>query len=212
MSTKIKICGITNLIDAKNALNLGADFIGFINIKSSPRYLELEDITKITDQLSEEERFKAVLLSEETSLDKLINHASRVGVKHIQFYSSFSLRDLRSLKSLGFNLFKPIPVRTEEDIADFDYYKGYIDMIILDTKSNDVLGGTGKTFDWSLYTKAQTTTEVRLGLAGGLKPNNISDAKLLEPYLIDISSGVEERAGIKSLDKLKAIFEFKSNE
>lgn len=205
--TKVKICGITNLIDAKNALNLGADFIGFNNISSSPRYMDLDAIEEIVKDFNDNERLRSVLLSEESSINALIESLQKLGLKIVQPYYKHSLKDFRSLKLLDIKVFQPLRVASAEDLEATDDFCEYADVIILDTKSikTDQLGGTGESFDWDLFLKAETkTSNTKLALAGGLDGENISLAlEKTKPYMVDVSSGLESREGIKSLEKMK---------
>lgn len=209
MKPKVKICGITNLIDAKNALNLGADYIGFINIEYSPRFQNIEEIEEISRNLDDNERARIVLLTEESSVDAIVNHCSRLGTKNIQAYTNLDNSDLNRLRSLGFKVLRPVRVASYEDLTEIDTVKESSDIVILDTKSADseLLGGTGKVFDWNIFLKAKNSYDINLALAGGLNSDNLSEAiKLTQPYMIDLSSGVESQTGIKSLAKLKAVF------
>lgn len=209
LKTKIKICGITNLIDAKNALNLGADYIGFVNINNSPRFVSTQELEDIFDDLGNIERSKAVLLTDTSSVDSLVKLCSDLSIKNIQPYGALSSNDLNRLKLLGYRIFKPLHVETDDDIAQIDNYKGIADIMILDTKSNDqeLLGGTGEVFDWDIFIRANENTELNLALAGGLNLSNIDEAiRRCKPYMIDLSSGVESKPGIKSLSKMKELF------
>jgi phosphoribosylanthranilate isomerase len=212
MKPKIKICGLTNLIDAKNALNLGADFIGFINIISSPRFVSIQDLELISSQLTIDERSRSVLVLDSRSEEDLINLSSRLGFKIVQNYSDLKLAEINKLKLLGYKIFKPLRVAEEEDIAHVDDAKDLCDLMILDTKLDNALGGTGQSFDWLLFDKAKRLTSIPLGLAGGLNSSNIVEAiALTKPYLVDISSSLESKPGIKSLDKMKLLFSTLNN-
>lgn len=207
MKPKVKICGLTNLIDAKNAINLGADFIGFINIQHSPRFISIEDIYSISQNLSEEERSKAVLLSDSKSQEEIIEQSLKLGFKIIQSYASLKNTEINKLRLLGYKIFKPIRINQEEDLEEITEVSDLADLIILDTKVDHCLGGSGQSFDWLLFDKAKRLTKIPLGLAGGLSPENIGEAiALTNPYLIDLSSGLESKPGIKSLEKMKSLF------
>jgi len=203
---KIKICGITNLIDAKNALNLGADYIGFINIEISPRYISLIDIEEVFKSLSEAERQKSVFLSKDQSVDSIIGTCSRLGFRIIQPYSNLSMNDLSKLRLLGYKIFKPFRVATVDDLENIQDYKNCSDLIILDTKTNDpeLLGGSGELFDHKVFVEAKKNLGYNLALSGGLDSENIREAlAVTEPYMVDVSSGVESRPGQKSFSKMK---------
>ena len=122
MRPKIKICGITNLIDAKNALNLGADYIGFININRSSRFITTEEIEDILKSFTDAEKQKVVLLTDINSIDTLINISSRLEIKILQPYGSLSNNDLHRLRLLGYKIFKPINIATEDDLDQIEEY------------------------------------------------------------------------------------------
>jgi len=218
MKPKVKICGITNLIDAKNAFALGADYIGFVNVLGSPRYLTLDQIAEISLELSPEERLNSVILTEESHVDNIVNSLNELGIKTIQPYGDLKLKDLRALRLLEFDVFMPHGIHSEEDLYHLKGIEDFATLIVLDTKlvgsgllgseeREKIKGGTGKTFNWELFNKAKEITCLDLALAGGLNPENIREAiKITDPFMIDISSGLESEAGIKSLDKMKALF------
>lgn len=210
MKAKVKICGITNLIDAKNAINSGADYIGFVNINASPRFVSTQEIEDMVKHFSDEEKDKIVLLTDSSSIDTLVNLSSTLHFKTIQPYSSISKESMNKLRLLGYRIFKPLSVASEDDLEQVSEYQSYVDLIVLDTKSNDpnILGGTGMPFDWNLYVQAKSNAKVPLGIAGGINPDNVT--KLIQqcqPDLIDVSSGLEKQVGIKSLEKIKSFMD-----
>lgn len=204
---KVKICGITNLIDAKNALGLGADYIGFVSVVGSPRFVSIDQIKEISEQLTPEEKLKCVLLSDTDSIDQIVADCSALEFHIVQPYGNHKLKDLRSLGLFEVEVFMPVGVSNDKDIDDLKSYKDYASLIVLDNKKNNQIGGTGESFDWSLFNKAKSLTELNLALAGGLSPDNILTAvEETDPYMIDLSSGLESQPGIKSLDKMKELF------
>lgn len=209
MRPKVKICGITNLIDAKNALHFGADYIGFINIEQSPRYLSIDDISEISRDLDESEKQKSVLLSLEHSVDNIVADLTRLGFKTIQPYGNLNMEDLSKLKLMGYKIFKPVQVASTDDIKNLDDYRKAVDLIILDSKpaNSDQLGGTGKTFNWDIYNEAREKLEIDLALSGGLNLDNVEEALAkTSASMIDLSSGLEQKTGIKSCEKIKQLF------
>ena len=209
MRPKIKICGITNLIDAKNALHFGADYIGFINIEQSPRYLSIDNIAEISRDLSEQEKQKSVLLSLESSIDKIVSNLSRLGFKIIQPYGNLNMEELGKLKLMGYKIFKPVQVSCIEDTKNLDEFRKAVELIILDSKSEDSskLGGTGNTFNWDIFNQARKDLEIELALSGGLTLDNLEEALAkTNASMIDLSSGLELKPGIKSCEKIKKLF------
>ncbi len=204
---QVKICGITNLIDAKNALSLGADYIGFISINTSPRFITIDQIHEIANDLTEEEKAKCVLVTDENIIDQIVSDCSYLGFKYVQPYGDHQLKDLRSLSLFELNILKPLGVKTSEDIKDIGSYSDFVRLLILDTKTSEKLGGTGKSFDWDIFNEAKSLTKVKLGLAGGLNPDNIAEAiTKTKADLLDLSSGLESKPGIKSFEKMKQLF------
>lgn len=207
MRPLIKICGITNFIDAKNALNFGADYIGLNNISETKRYVSCAEIDEIVEQLSPEEIAKLVLLTDFDSADTLVSLSSKLGIANIQPYAKFSTKDLVNVKSLGFKIFYPVAVATSEDVKDLDSYKDAVDLLILDTKVPGELGGTGRSFDWDLFKEAKQETSIPLALAGGIRPQNLAKAvRDCNPYMLDVSSGLESKPRIKSVDLMREFF------
>jgi phosphoribosylanthranilate isomerase len=116
------------------------------------------------------------------------------------------MNDLSKLRLLGYKIFKPFRVSSLEDIENIEDYKNCSDLIILDTKTNDPeqLGGTGKVFDHKIFIEAKKNLGYNLALSGGLDSVNIREAlSVTEPFMVDVSSGVESRPGQKSFSKMK---------
>lgn len=206
MKTLVKICGLTNLIDAKSALTLGSDYIGFINILKSPRYLTIAEIEEIVASFEPQEKHKTILLSMDDSVTSIANTCLKLGIDIVQLYSHFDTNALTELKKYGIKIFKPIQIASEADLDLIASCADFYDLIVLDTKSLDPnqLGGTGQVFDWSLYNKAVDQYSCKFALSGGLNLDNIEKAiKLTKPFMVDVSSGLESKLGIKSYDKMR---------
>jgi phosphoribosylanthranilate isomerase len=188
MSAKVKICGITRAADAELAVALGADYLGFIFVPESPRYVEHAPRTS---------GVKRVGVFRNATLDEIRRTIDREQLDLVQLHDvgrASARLDLDGLKPVlrihAFHVKDALPNLDTE--ADF---------ILFDTG-----GGTGRTFDWSLlgaYDRAKP-----FFLAGGITPDNVAEAVArTSPYAIDVASGVEERPGIKDHDKLKKLFE-----
>ncbi|MFH0926019.1 MAG: phosphoribosylanthranilate isomerase [bacterium] len=193
---KVKICGITNLEDAKASIDFGADALGFVFYKQSPRYIKPSVAKSIIIKLPP--FISSVGLFVNESKEKVIQIARFCNFGVIQLHGNES-----HSFCLGFRekIIKAFRVTNESSLETIGKYK--VSAILLDTFSKDNPGGTGKTFDWKL---AQAVKEKsgKIILSGGLTPNNVAEAiKLVKPYGVDVSSGVEKEYGKKDHDKLR---------
>jgi phosphoribosylanthranilate isomerase len=193
-STKIKICGITNIRDAIFAVANGVDALGFNMFKASPRYVTLETATEIVRQLP----------PFVTSVALLVNH-NKTEVKEVIASGVFNLLQFHGDETNDFcvSFRKPFTkVLRVKSVADlpaelvkFRDSKG----ILLDTFVEGVYGGTGRSFDWS----SLPVLDKPVVLAGGLTPDNVAQAiTQVRPYAVDVSGGVELDKGIKDHKKI----------
>lgn len=196
---KVKICGITNIDDALSATDFGADALGFIFVKSSPRYITPRAAQKIIQELPP--FVVPVGVIDEMAHNGILEIIGQTGIGCVQLHGEEMPKQIRQY---------PVPVVQSFRVdSDFDpeilrRYRG--PAYLLDTKVSGVLGGTGQTFDWEIAVQAKKYG--RIILAGGLNPENILEAaRRVQPYAVDINSGVEERPGKKDLTKLKLLFE-----
>ena len=197
---KIKICGITNKDDALNAIALNVDALGFIFYEHSPRYISPEkveefilDLPPFINTIGVFVNAEAAYINETVKRCKL-NGIQLHGSEAPEFCTQFSLPTI-----------KAIPVREHNDITAIPKYKGCVNGILLDTKAENVHGGTGKTFDWGLAIEAKEY-DTPLILSGGINAKNIGKAlKMVSPYSIDICSGVEREPGIKDYNKMQEL-------
>lgn len=210
---RIKICGLTNLADAYMALKLGADFLGFNNIKRSKRFIDIVDIKDIVQRMPESLRDKCVLLAEDVDLQSIIKTAKSLNINSIQPYvtnPTITDADYIKVREHGMGVFRVIHIENKRSISDLSINPNSADYFILDSKSSDPnqLGGTGASFDWYLYNCAKTALpEKKMVLAGGINLNNLDEAvEYTETRMIDLSSGIEDAPGIKSHDKMQALF------
>ncbi len=211
---RIKICGLTNLADAYMALKLGADFLGFNNIRRSKRFIDILDIKDIVQRMPESLRDKCVLLAEDVDLQSIIKTAKSLSINSIQPYitnPTITDADYIKARERGIGVFRVIHIENKRSINDLSINHNSADYFILDTKSSDPnqLGGTGASFDWYLYNCAKKALpERKMVLAGGISLKNIDEAvEYTEARMVDLSSGIEDAPGIKSHDKMQALFE-----
>jgi phosphoribosylanthranilate isomerase len=195
---KIKICGITDFEDARTAVELGADFIGFV-FASSPRQVTPETARAIIGRLPEAVEKVGVFAGE--NADKVIGIAGFCGLDWLQFHGDETPDYCRRFEQ---KVIKAVRIKDIDSLVGLDRYEA--DAFLLDTFSDDRLGGTGRVFDWRIAVEAKRFG--RIFLAGGLDPDNVADAvRLVKPYAVDVSSGVESSPGKKSREKMEAFIE-----
>jgi len=199
MNTKIKICGMTNVSNALFAAELGADMIGFIFVPSSPRYVTPAQAAEIVCQLPENVTPVGVFANEsETRIRSIMQ---RTGIRMLQLHGNESPEECARYSG---DVIKAFHVKVGFDPSVLKQYP--TSLFLLDTFSSQALGGTGKTFNWDIAVEAKKYGNIML--AGGLNPENISEAiTRVHPYGVDINSGVESSPGKKDHAKLKALFE-----
>lgn len=197
---KIKICGITNKDDAINAVSLGADALGFIFYKQSPRYIAPSIVEEITHYLPPYVSIVGVFVNEEKTQIQRITNQCKLDI--IQLHGNESPADCINLNK---RTTKAFSIKDQDDLNPIANYQGMISGMLLDTKAEDIKGGTGQTFDWGLAIRAKEY-DIPLILAGGIKSENIKKAiQLVNPYGIDVSSGVESEPGKKDYNKMKEL-------
>jgi phosphoribosylanthranilate isomerase len=195
---KIKICGITNLEDALIAAEFGADALGFIFVKTSPRHIRPSAARKIIQELPPFTLPVGVVadFSREEILDLI--EETRIGC--VQFHGNESSKQLAKFP---LPVYKSFRVDKDFNLETLRRYKG--SAYLLDTYIEGTVGGTGKMFDWDIAIKAKAYG--RIILAGGLNPENIIDAiQKVQPYALDVNSGVESSPGKKDKNKLEKLF------
>lgn len=198
---KIKICGITNYEDAAMAVDLGADALGFI-FASSPRKIDTDKAMEIIKKLPPFVKSVGVFVNE--NIKKVIDIAEYCGLDIIQLHGDESPEICRRLMPRAI---KALRIKNESVTEDYSEYRRNIKAFLLDTYSEKLAGGTGKTFNWDIAVKMKTLG-VPIILAGGLNPSNIEDAiQKVNPYGIDVGSGVEEKPGKKDQSLMKELFE-----
>ncbi len=189
---KSKICGVTTEADASLCESLGADFIGLNFADISPRVIDVNRAKSIASTLT---NAKSIGIFVEQSTEEIEHIAKEVGLWGVQFYSDLE-REMP-----GFVTIKALRVRDPRTIGVMAV--GRCDYYLLDAYSDSAMGGTGKTFDWSLLPPNLD----RVFLAGGIKAENIRFAMDTRPFAIDVCSGVESSPGVKDERKLRRLFE-----
>jgi phosphoribosylanthranilate isomerase len=195
---KVKICGITSLEDAQNAISLGVHALGFIFYSKSPRYITPEKVEEIVMFLPPFVQLVGVFVNEEKEYIEEVARRCRLDI--IQLHGSESPS---FCLDFSHRIIKAFQISQIEDVNQISPYQGTVSAVLLDTKMPGKFGGTGKTFDWGLALKAKEF-HLPVILAGGITLSNIKKAiKLVDPYAVDISTSVEKEPGIKDYNKMK---------
>ena len=195
--TFVKICGITNLADALAAVEFGADALGFNFYQPSPRYVSPNDAREIISKLPPTVLPVGVFVNE--LADRVEAIARESGVRALQLHGDESPEYCVGLK--GWYRIKALHVHedfAERRVLDYD-----VDAIMLDAGTKKLRGGTGQVIDWSIARKVNALN-VKLFLAGGLSPENISGAiSTVDPYAVDACSSLERTPGQKDHDRME---------
>ncbi|MGB8674223.1 MAG: phosphoribosylanthranilate isomerase [Candidatus Acidiferrales bacterium] len=200
MPVKVKICGITNWVDARRATQAGAEFLGFNFYRASPRYISPAAARQIARRLPKKVATVGVFVNER---EKKIEEIVRVvGLDFIQLHGDESPVMVKRLSRLR-PVIKALRVRASLSVARLARFAG-ADAILLDRYDPKRRGGTGKSFDWDAARAASRTR--RIFLAGGLSPENVAVAiRMARPYAVDVCSGVESKPGKKDPARMLAL-------
>ncbi|MBS4027376.1 MAG: phosphoribosylanthranilate isomerase [Ignavibacteriales bacterium] len=206
MKTKIKICCIQNVDEAKLAITFGASALGLVSkMPSGPGVISEEKILEIAK--STPPTIATFLLTSLTNAEEIISQHNRCRTNTIQFVDAIPFGEYKKIRDAlpGISLVQVIHVRDETAIDEAKEVQHYIDAILLDSGNPNLhvkeLGGTGRTHNWNISRKLRTSVNVPIFLAGGLSPENIREAiETVLPFGVDICSGVRTN-GI--LDEVK---------
>ena len=204
MSVLVKICGITSAADAVSSAEAGADAVGLMFYEDSPRHVTLEQAKIISAALPPHVMRVGVFVNAD---EAFVHQALTECVPNIlQFHGDETPEDCSRYPVMTLKAFR---VKGEETLQQLEAYPtaGYL----LDAYVKDSLGGTGATFNWGLAVRAQEFGKPIL-LAGGLTPDNVADAvRRVQPFGVDVSSGVESEPGRKDPARMKAFVEAAKN-
>jgi len=198
--TKVKVCGITNLVDAEKALEFGADALGFNFYPPSPRCIAPAEARAVLQRLPEGSCNIAVFVNEpKEKVREIITHGElangRQAYSALQFHGEESQEYCRGW---SMKVIKAFRVREKKSLEGMEQFPA--DFYLLDSWSSGY-GGSGAVFSWEWLEGLKTE---KLILSGGLSIENVGEAiRRIRPYGVDICSGVETRPGIKDHAKLK---------
>jgi phosphoribosylanthranilate isomerase len=197
MRTRVKICGITRPQDALAAAEAGADAIGLVFAESSPRCVSVAQARAVCAALPP--FITVVGLFVDTPPARVREVLGQVPLDLLQFHGRETPEECRQY---GRPYLKAIRMAPGVDLAA--EIRRYVDAagVLLDTFSPQAAGGTGESFDWTRVPRCLSKPVV---LAGGLTPENVAAAiRAVQPYAVDVSSGVEKSRGIKDAAKIAA--------
>lgn len=210
--TWIKICGITNVEDALAGADAGADALGFVFYERSPRNVTPETVREIVRQLPATIEKVGVFVEE--SFSAMEGLAGKIGLTGIQRHVRLTQPHHEPDAPMGTTTY--IAIRASDLMDDQGRFEGFgwspgtermIKAIFLDTGTDRQPGGTGKSFNWkqAAQTVQALQQNFRIVVAGGLSPTNVPEAmRILKPWGVDVSTGVETRPGKKDPEKVRA--------
>lgn len=196
--TRIKICGLRDVESLDAAVSAGADAVGFVLVEGSPRFIEPEHAGMLMCALPP--MVTAVGVVQDLSIDAFCDLEQRFPAPVMQLHGS---ENTKTVAACGPGIIKGIRFSPQTIRADIERWNAVeeVDAILIDGPA----GGSGEAFDWAALAPFVEMIDKPLFLAGGLTPENVAEAiALLDPYAVDVSSGVERSPGVKDPSKIEA--------
>ncbi|ABY93145.1 phosphoribosylanthranilate isomerase [Thermoanaerobacter sp. X514] len=195
---KVKICGLRRKEDIEYANELKPDYVGFVFAKSK-RQIEVEQALDLISLLDKEIKTVGVFVNE--PVENALKIAQTLNLDVLQFHGDETQDYIDNFKN--FTVWKAIRIKDKEDLEKTKEFK--VNSFVFDTLTKNEYGGTGKTFNWEVLKGFELN--VPIILAGGLNENNVEEAiRIVNPYAVDVSSGVETE-GYKDFKKMKSFIE-----
>jgi phosphoribosylanthranilate isomerase len=202
--THIKICGITRLEDARYCAAAGADYLGFIQVNSSPRRVDAETAREIIQWVHGPQTVGVFM---DVSIDEVNRTAETAGFDLVQLHGSETPEMCRSVERPVIKTLRVGEQTSAAQIVAFaNRYREFATFLLLDTYDRWVPGGTGTSFQHSVA--ADAIGEANFFIAGGIHSGNVAGVVAsLDPYGVDVASGVESAPGLKDFEKVDRLFE-----
>jgi phosphoribosylanthranilate isomerase len=207
---RIKICGVTNVDDAREAVAAGADALGLNFYRSSKRFVSTEMARQIVDEIGARTQPVGVFVN--ASVAEICDVCRASAISFVQLYGEkrpdrskivFGLRDsmVSVIRAHSFGVGGMDAVYKDM----FDANGTPADAVLIDAAVSGMYGGTGQTIDWTRLVNFQDSIgRMPLILAGGLTPDNVAEAiRIVRPYAVDVASGVESSPGKKDAAKVR---------
>ena len=201
--TRVKVCGIAELDDARLAVELGAWAVGMVFHPESPRACDPGTAEEIGAELRRRAEIVGVFVN--WPLDELEHMADRASLTILQLHGDEGPAYCReAARRTGARVMKAVQAKDAAAVRRLDSYRE-AHLHMLDAHVPDLRGGTGQTFEWALA--GHHRSNVPLVLSGGLDPGNVAAAiDAVHPYAVDSASGTEAEPGRKDPAKLRALF------
>ena len=203
MRVRVKICGLTRGRDVRAAVSCGADALGFVFAAGSKRMIKPRTARELVQLVPAFITRVGLFLDQDAEqVGKILEE---VPLSLLQFHGR---EDARYCRQFGLPYIKAVSMNSGRAVEQVE--KAYPDAaaLLMDSHEPGGLGGTGRTFDWKQMARIGDQTERPLILAGGLTPQNVRAAvRLVKPWAVDVSSGVEEAPGIKNAEAMRRFIE-----
>jgi phosphoribosylanthranilate isomerase len=200
---RVKICGVTNLDDAAEAVRLGAWAIGLIHFEESPRAVEPAEAVRIGAAFRRKCEVVGVFVNPE--LGQVAKAVEDAGLTMVQLNGEEGPAFCAEVsRRTGVRMLKAIHVASAADVHAAEAFR--TDFHLFDRRDRGLWGGTGESFDWGLLRDRRS--QVPAIVAGGLRPDNVAEAiEVTRPYAVDVASGVEAEPGRKDHAAMTAFFD-----
>jgi phosphoribosylanthranilate isomerase len=200
----IKICGIKTPEILETVIAAGADMVGFMHFSRSPRHVSIEEIATLISEARGRIQTCVVLVNPDNSC---VAEVAALGPDWIQLHGPETPHRVEAIRAeAGVEIIKALPIGSAEDVAHIAAFAEVADSILLDAKppkGADRPGGLGETFDWALLKALDPS--IPFMLSGGLTPQTVADAiRIVRPFAVDVSSGVESAPGVKDKRLIEA--------
>lgn len=203
---KVKICGIKRKEDIITACYEGADAVGFIigAVYKTSDEISISELEKLIEYVPP--LVTPVIVTHLINPLTIISLAQKTHVKTFQLQGDISPEDIKNIrkKCPDLTIIKAIHVTDKHSIGVAKQYEKVVDILLLDSRTNDRIGGTGITHDWSISRKIVKSVSVPVFLAGGLTPENVKQAiEMVQPYGVDVNTGTKDNNGFKDPEKIR---------
>lgn len=207
MKLLIKVCGVQSVDEASGCIKAGANMIGLL---LGLTHIAEDEVTAETAKeivISVPDNIRTVMVTHLLDFKKIAKIAKFVGVSSIQIHDELPVQDIIKLRELcpKLELIKAIHVTGMDALEKASEYAPHVDMLLLDSRTKERLGGTGQTHDWDISRQIVSAINIPVILAGGLTHENVRKAiDKVQPAGIDANSGLEHSDGSKDFTKIAA--------